>query len=796
MSLFDEYTGTYNFNTTKLNPQIFDYTGKKITRPTLFMIAEIMGDITVIGGTFEVPVMLLSSQTRIEFYGTTFNSFVEDNLGARFYGCTFNADLDIDCLNSFVINSELNSDAAIKNAHNCVIFRNRIKSENPLKIINSSFITIAENDFRGSGGIQLDASMNTLITNNIGDTADGKPEVIFSSDRYSELEEAAEANVQAQKKDSVPAFKPTPEQLNAYSPDRVCEAYGNDISLTEYTQAGADERKLPPIDRTRFYRFTASDTITFEKEEFSLNECIKRAVKEGKKDLVIPPGIYRVFADENSSAHIELRNMCDFTIYGYGAFLIFEDYTKTAFRLTDCRNVAIKGITADYHLISNTQGKVVRTDGEYAELEIDKLYPDLLENEYFYYQNPRAAECFRKNSDRPFCDFWNIQLERLPNSHVYRFTNTVGLDVDDKIVFRGRFAHVNHFIRCHGIVYEDVTLFGGSGFGVMEEDGSGTILNRLAFVPGPKPFHSDAERLISVCDATHSTNMRIGIKVTNSVFCKMTDDAANVNGTFGYVDREHSGEFNGCFRLAYTGNCTDFLEDDSAIISTFNGRMLYRGRVSNSVRASDTPELRYIILPVTVELPDEKIIIENESTNGVGFVYENCVVNNNRSRGLLIKAPEGIIRHCTLVNNGMSAILVRPETTDNWGECGFVRNLLIEDNLIVESGFFTGSDLHSPINISSDSAPSQDPAYHNQQNITLRGNQIYDRYSAAAVYINGSHSVLIEGNRFGTLSSTAKKPSAAPAIKIEGSSKIKLRENSRQDNGEPEVFCDNETTLI
>jgi hypothetical protein len=384
----------------------------------------------------------------------------------------------------------------------------------------------------------------------------------------------------------------------------------------------------------------------------------------------------------------------------------------------------------------------------FVKWRADDGYPDKLDDPHYYDINGCAAEGYRAGSDRPYRDLWVKDRKRLEDG-VFLFNMQSDLRPGDKMIFRGRFAHVNLLTGCDRISYEDVTIFGGSGFGFMESDGNGaTCLRRIAFTPGPPPKEGAPERLISVCDATHTTNMRTGIRVIDCYFEKMTDDATNVNGTYGDINSAKKTA-DGCI-VSYGGKkrcrCADFTLGDRAMIYTKAGKLVtIAAALERTVHKPDGELSIHIDKDITAEFSSD-LVIENINANGAGFIYENCVVKNNRSRGFLIKASDGIIRHCTLRDNGMSAILVKPEISDNWGECGFSQNLILEDNDITETGYFTGSELHCPINIEGDCGELYDERYLNHKNITVRHNRIGERYSDCAIKVNAAVGVVIEDN--------------------------------------------------
>lgn len=569
--------------------------------------------------------------------------------------------------------------------------------------------------------------------------------------------------------------------------------YGDDQpkNLPEY---GADPESLPPADYRRFMGQQVREAlrmVDFETgfvEERSVTEYLTGGIQTGR-ELILPPGSYCLAAGER--VHLFLEGVEDFTLIAYGAKLVCEDYTKPMLGMASCSGITLRGYAVDHIMPANTQGRVLKVEDDHTIIWIaDEGYPDCLCDEKWY-EPEGLGEGYRKNSDRPYCDVYVDKKEALGKSATrVHFRGPHTLRVGDKVIFRGRMVSVNYYGNCRKTLVEDVTLYNGSGFGFMEFGGEGgTILRRVLLTPGEPPANGAPERLISVCDATHSTCMRRGIRVYDSYFEKMTDDATNVNGCYGDIlsVREEDGDSWAAYGIGtsrYSSVCADFRPGDRVLVYTQAGKLLYDGRALSETRREGKE--KWVKLQGKL-IPEGDAVIQNASANGQGFAFENCLFRNNRSRGLLIKANGGLIRHCTLEDNGMSAILVKAEIEDGWGECGFSEDLLVEHNLIARSGYFSGTELHTPIHISGDSTPTRDPSYHNQKRITLRHNKIAERYTEYAISVNMAEDVIIEGNDVGARAASYKELAAlrnplypddnATPIHLRGTERITVQNN-------------------
>ena len=73
----------------------------------------------------------------------------------------------------------------------------------------------------------------------------------------------------------------------------------------------------------------------------------------------------------------------------------------------------------------------------------------------------------------------------------------------------------------------------------------------------------------------------------------------------------------------------------------------------------------------------------NPRNNGAGYKILNCTMGNCRSRGILVKADNGLIEGCTISGCGMSAISIGPEYY--WGEADYSKNVTIKGNKLLNN---------------------------------------------------------------------------------------------------------------
>lgn len=223
------------------------------------------------------------------------------------------------------------------------------------------------------------------------------------------------------------------------------------------------------------------------------------------------------------------------------------------------------------------------------------------------------------------------------------------------------------------------------------------------------------------------------------------------------------------------------------VTSNYNGKPVVRKQVT--VLAKDLhPEYETILakyqrdskgfLSDDGQATKEKILVDNFSRGCNGFLFDNVLVQNNRSRGFLIKASDGVIKNCTIRNNAKLAVAVIYEIY--WGESSFSENVRIENNLIDHVGYAlynNGQYLHYPINISGLGGGTTDADYLLYKNIEIIGNKFINRVNEYAVYIQAAKNVLLEGNDFGCFDEE-NEDHYAKSVLLNGAADIVLNNNT------------------
>ena len=545
---------------------------------------------------------------------------------------------------------------------------------------------------------------------------------------------------------------------------------------TEYT--GADPSRLPQNDKTRFETNTVREKVYTGGAFVSPNECVASAATSPDEELVVPAGIY-------SGVDPLVFNDCsDFTLAAYGVFTRFKNYTSSAVQICRCDRIAVEGLTVDHMKAANAQGTVLSVGENSIVWEADAGYGfDLSDTSLFSPLGVGLA--FRAGEKLPYRDCYG--LEYLKNEDgTFTVNKVTGLSVGDRITFRGLGAYVCA-VRDSGIVlFRDMTVWNGSAFAFHSWQGAGPVsLIRCQVVPGPKPEGVLEERVHSACDASHFSNMRQGPVMEDCVFTDMTDDGTNINGHYamasGFDPQTRAFAILERYEVStgtYASQTANIEKGDRIRVLTRDFHLLAETTAEGPVEGGK------LTVSDSLELPAGELVLQNLSAQSSGFTVRNCVVERIRSRGLLIKAGDGLIEHCTLKDVRMAGILAEPESL-GWPEFGFTSNLTVRNNRFIGTGYANPKNhLFAPIAFCGDCGMTPDTDAQLHRNICIEGNLIENRRNETAIWISYVNGGRVGGNRVDSPEIGGEEDSAAAPIAVDSSTGVEISGNTCTEKSE------------
>ncbi len=180
---------------------------------------------------------------------------------------------------------------------------------------------------------------------------------------------------------------------------------------------------------------------------------------------------------------------------------------------------------------------------------------------------------------------------------------------------------------------------------------------------------------------------------------------------------------------------------------------------------------------------EHKIMCDNISLNSTGFTFDNVLMQNYHSRGILMKTRDATVKNCTFRNVALTGMLLSIETV--WGESTVAKNITIKDCLFDHTGFSYNTSASRTIcpisiqglgdlsgnlkNISENTLPCK--------NIKIIGNKFKNTDNEFMISISAAQDVTIKDNVFeGRERST--KYEVIKAIYIDGCMNIDISGNT------------------
>jgi len=508
-------------------------------------------------------------------------------------------------------------------------------------------------------------------------------------------------------------------------------------------------------------------TIGDVTHQAELPKAIYDAYKAGAHEITIAPGTYILPATGRNT--IELLGWKDVTIHCKGVTLIFEEEHYRPVMLRNCSNVTIEDAVLQFAGIPYTQGRIKGMGedaiGKYVDWQIDAGYTTEIDPSKSNYnvidKSTRLLRVGTGDSDSKEYKFLGPGLFRLRGISGMMEGSQVG----DWLVTRARggssIIQLDNSGRC---TMRRLTLK-NSGFAAFFETGGDGDHHYFdcKVTRGPKPKGATEEQLIACgADGFHSTGTRVGPTIERCIWDGvLLDDPIAIHGSLQNVVRVEGTKI-----ILEEGNRGNFAIGEPVRFSSSNG--FFGQATCVAMRVLESPE-SYLELTIDKVIPvpnDSKA--GNPEHNGKNFKIIDCRLGNTRSRGILVKGDNGLIKGCIIEGCGMSAISIGPEYY--WNEADYSWNVTITNNTFIHNALRNNLSADGVIFVHGDGAIGN-------RNITINNNRFEENYSPYMMRIEWTDGVTISGN-------TIDKPSPLPLsdpgyiISILGSRKITLKDNT------------------
>ena len=405
----------------------------------------------------------------------------------------------------------------------------------------------------------------------------------------------------------------------------------------------------------------------------ALGPALRAAYAAGARDITVRPGTYAMPVDARADA-VLLDGWRDATVVADGVTLVFADYRHRAVRLRRCANVTIRGATLRFAVPAFTQGRIVGLGaderGPWCDWQVDAGYPaDPAELEQTYNLIDSATRLIKAATSDVGAKSRTVVG---PGRFRLRFSRAVPAHaaVGDWLVCRHRAGTtLVHLDECERCTVDRVTCENG-GFGTFFETGGGggNTLSGCVIHPGPTPAAGTEAELVSCgADGFHSVDTTVGPTVRDCTFTGVfLDDCVAIHGTFGTVAA--AGGRDVTFTAKGDGGAA---VGDGLRFSDADGFLAEAG-VAAVVRLPDRTTRVTLDRDLAVPVGAKG---NNPDRCGRGYRIVHTRLGDTRSRGILVKADDGLIDGCTIDGCVMSGVSVGPEYY--WNEANYARHTVV-----------------------------------------------------------------------------------------------------------------------
>jgi parallel beta-helix repeat protein len=492
-----------------------------------------------------------------------------------------------------------------------------------------------------------------------------------------------------------------------------------------------------------------------------LQAAILKAYGQGKRSYTIAPGTYAV-PKAAADFFLNFSGLKEFTIEAQGVTLILQDPTKGCFHFTGCSHVTLDGITMWHDPVPFTQATIRAFDPKGAWYDVDVMsgYPDWLSNPNVLPQNS-VGYVFDQETRQWKAGTIDVYFSSVTPLGAHRFRLNVSnpypqpAKVGDFMTFRGNVESDIQLDQCERMDVSGVTIESSPGFVVHESDGNGRNHYSFTVTYGPAPTGASERPLVSSnADAFHSNAARVGPTVENCLFQGMPDDGTNIHGNYAdvaqslgttlYVDTLW-GDLPvrpGDPLLFYSS--TDVPLGVSATVQSAQPVPNYVPPKPSSLPAfANVHQFWQIVVDRPLNLsPDD--LVGMPMAEGDGFVYRNNTIRNNRARGILIKASDGLVEGNAINGSTIAGIVISPELGGGM-ESDFSHKLVVRDNSVRHVAY---QNIGPWINQAGAISLTCDPGGGiGHDTVTFEGNTV-EYQDGINLLVTNARNVTIRGNRF------------------------------------------------
>lgn len=460
-------------------------------------------------------------------------------------------------------------------------------------------------------------------------------------------------------------------------------------------------------------------TPNVEKDQTrAFRKLLSAARKCNAKEIVLEPGTYHFYA-ENAldmslwiSNHdqqptqqvmlpfVDLRNL---KIRGNGSTFIFHGKCLPVLFM-DCEKITLDGVRIDFARPLYSEAKVLGFKDGKTVVSIDKkAFPYEIRGDKLFFigenyspQTIQSVIAFRKGSKNIVSNTSDIgcgnTVTVMPDGKIALHRDFSkdgdGVAVGDTLTLRTwwRPAPACVIYRAKDTVLRDVSIHSSFGMTLLAQRSENIAIEGTktadARTSGMFPRPETGRVYSASADATHFSNVKGLVRVENSFFETMMDDAINVHSTCLDVAEIVSPD---TIRCRYRhGQAIGFeLFEPGENLRFIAGKTLENATTSVPVKSVRRISPTEVLITFTQNVPAN--VVPGDAVENADYqpsvVFRGNIVQNNRARGALFTTPREVVVEKNIFRNVAGSAILLAGDAQGWYESGACEDIVIRDNI-------------------------------------------------------------------------------------------------------------------
>lgn len=492
---------------------------------------------------------------------------------------------------------------------------------------------------------------------------------------------------------------------------------------------------------------------------------------EGLVQIKLPEGDLDFIEQVNpidSKYGIVLQNLKNIIISGDNTNIYFHGEMK-GFLIEGCENLYFENINLDYGVPPTSTGTIIENDGKTFKVKVH--------DGYVVDENTRISAFleYNKTSYTPRTNGNNIygDVEKL----LYLGDNTLEITFKSQhnVAPEGTLVALRHYLYendlffvndSKDIHFETINIYSAMGMGLRGYSSENLYFNRFNFA-----LKTDTDRLMTAtADGIHTIDCYGEVKITNSLFENLGDDAVNLHGA--YLEIQTILSENKVYAINPRGyNFMPNVGDVTEVNSAYDLGLVFSSKVKAVVEKDQGYEIEFE--DSLAEKVEEGMVIGN-TTKSPKFEFCNNIVRNKRCRGVLVQTRDVLISNNLFANLAECGVLLTGDVNE-WYEGIAPDDVVIANNIFLKNNFATG-------NTGGDISISVYGEGYNYASVgTVKNVEIYNNFfgnsANAGIYANSVKGLKIHHNYMNNVGIYPKTPLFETGIYISQCEDIELYMN-------------------